>query len=83
MLSQELMGKVIKLEETLSLLLGLLMYNAISINITDSMCLLRRLWRFVLLSGDALIQSLWNNYVLYSNREFMLLHSDIIDDTNH
>lgn len=83
MLSQELMGKVIKLEETLSLLLGLLMYNAISINITDSVCLLRRLWRFVLLSGDALIQSLWNNYVQYSNREFMLLHSDIIDDTNH
>lgn len=58
MLSQELMGKVIKLEETLSLLLGLLMYNAISISITDSVCLLRRLWRFVLLSGDALIQSL-------------------------
>lgn len=43
---------------------------------------MRKLSGLVLLSGDTLIKPFWTNYALYSDREFILTYSGIIDDNN-
>lgn len=76
------MGKVVKLEETFSLLLSLLSYNTFNVNISENLCLMRSLRRVTLLSRDAWTKAFLHSYILCSTRERSLLPSGVIESNN-
>lgn len=61
---------------------SLLRYNVMNIYISKNICPIRRPWRLILPSKEALIKRLWNKDELFSNRGFVLLNSNVINGGN-
>lgn len=68
------------LEKMFYLLSSLLRYNVMNIHISKNICPIRRPWRLLLPTKEALIKPLWNKDELSSNRGLVLLNSNIIND---
>lgn len=76
------LGRTTPLEKMFYLLLGLLRYNVMNIHISKNICPIRRPWRLLLPTKEALIKPLWNKDELSSDRGLVLLNSNIINDGN-
>lgn len=64
------------------LLLSSLRYNVMNIHISKNISPIRRPWRLILPTKEALIKPLLNKDELPSNRGLVLLNSNIINDGN-